>query len=377
MRTTLSTKIYCRPSKADKNGKSPLELSIVVNSKRTFLCLPHPKVDSAEFNRKRRPKELQEYCDTIMANINTVILDMAKNGVPVTAAALKKYIATGGFKSYTIGDLFTEFLKMQKARIGIDLTQHAYRKFELVKDLFLQDVDESGEVCEITPSVVKQFYIKLQGLYACETAAGYITKLHTMVKFAMDNGHLKVNPFQGIKIKREKKPIEYLTDEELKAIAEVELENKSLDAVREAFLLQCYSGLAYIDLEHLNEEDIKIAEDGTFYICKPRIKSGVTYTAVILPEGRDILVKNNFKVKVISNQKMNDYIKVVATLAGVNRRITSHWGRKTYGHILLNKGVRLESVAKCMGHSTAKTTAKYYAELTSNTVINEVAMAFA
>ena len=376
MRTTFAIKAYCRNSKADKSGKAPIELSISINGKRTFYRLPHPNVDPTEFNRKRRPKELQEYIDTITATINSIVLDMTKNGVPVTAAALKHFIQSGGFRSYTVGDMFDEFLAIQKSRIGIDLTEHAYRKFELVRDLFTETMALEREVTDITPSVIQSFYIKLQGLYASATAAGYITKLHTMVKFAMDNGHLKINPFQTLKVKRERKPIDYLSDKEIKAIMDAKIENKSLDAVRQAFLLQVFSGLAYTDLEKLKEEDIKIAADGTYYIEKPRVKTGVTYTAVILPEGRDILVRNNFKMKVISNQKMNLFLKEVGTLAGIEHRLVTHLGRKTYGHILLNRGVRLETTAKCLGHSNSRTTARYYAEVMNDTVINEVAAVF-
>ena len=377
MRTTFALKTYCRPSKADKNGNAPLELSISINGKRVFYRLPHPNIDPTDFNRKRRPRELQEYLDTVTATINSVILDMTKSGVPVTAAALKHYISTGGFRSYTVGDMFDDFLRIQKTRVGIDLTEHAYRKFELVRDIFYETIPSESEITEITPSVVQEFYIKLQGLYASATAAGYITKLHTAVKFAIDNGHLKINPFQGLRVKREHKPIDYLTDDEINAIRTAKIDNESLAAVRDAFLLQVFSGLAYVDLEKLTESDIQVAENGTHYVQKRRIKTGVQFTSVILPEGVEILMRNGYKMKVISNQKMNCYLKMVGQIAGIEHKLVTHLGRKTYGHILLNRGINIESVAKCLGHSNSRTTSRYYAELTTNTVINEVSSVFA
>ena len=375
MRTTFSTQVYCRPSKADRNGLSPLEMSIIVNQKRVFLQLPY-RAKASEFNRKRRPKEMTEYVQAMQANVNAALCEMAKFGVPVTAANLKQVIKSGGIRAYCVEDLFEDFLRMVKGRIGIDLTQGAYRKYELVRDLFYSRVPKETDVTAVTNATIQEYYIWLQGKYNPTTAASYIAKTKTAFTYAIDAGKVKTNPFAGLKVHHPRKVIDYLTDAELEAIRAVQLDNESLSAVRDSFLLQCYSGLSYIDLEHLREEDIQIAENGVHFVKKDRVKTGVTYTSVILPEGVEVLMRNGYKMKVISNQKMNLYLKQIMTLSGVQHNLTTHLGRKTYGHILLNRGVRMESVAKCLGHSSARTTAKYYAELTSESVINEVVERF-
>lgn len=377
MRTTFSLKFYCRPSKADKSGKSPIELSIIINGKRVFYRLPHPNIDPADFNRKRKPKDLQEYLDAMMVNINGIILDMSKNGVPVTANSLKQYIRTGGFRSYTVGDMFEDFFKIEQKRVGTDITQGSVRKYEVVRNNFYEQIGPEEEITAITPSAINEFYVALQQKYSAATAASYILKLKTIVRFAMDNDRLRINPFQGLKVRHVRKPIDYLTDEEINALRTAKIDNESLAAVRDAFLLQVYSGLAYVDLENLKEEDIKVAENGTHYIQKRRIKTGVQFTSVILPEGVEILMRNGYKMKVISNQKTNLYLKMVGQIAGIEHKLVTHLGRKTYGHILLNRGINIESVAKCLGHSNSRTTSRYYAELTTNTVINEVSSVFA
>lgn len=370
-RTTFNLNIYCRKSKADKNGVAPLELSININQKRCFINLPY-KAKPEDFNRKRRPAELQEYVNITMGNINHILNDMARYGVPVTAENLRSYLRTGGFKPYSIEDLFTEYLKLVEDRVGVDITQSSYVKYTKVCELFYDFMDKKQEVTAITPAVIQKFYVHLQKKYNSSTSASYISKIKTVIMFGMDNGKLKINPFQGLKVHRDRKPIDYLTEDEISALKQAKIDNKSLCAVRDAFLLQVYSGLSYIDLEHLKKEDIKITDDGTHYIRKPRVKTGVEYTAIILPDGIDILKRNYYQLKVISNQKMNLYLKTVMTLAGIEHNLTTHLGRKTYGHILLNSGVRLEVVAKNLGHSSSKTTAKFYAELTTDTVLQEV-----
>lgn len=374
-RTTFNLNIYCRKSKCDRNGLSPLELSININQKRCFINLPY-KAKPEDFNRKRKPAELQEYVNITLGNVNNILTDMARYGVPVTAENLRSYLRTGGFKPYTIDDLFTEYLKMVKERVGVDITYSSYVKYSKVCELFYNYVDKTQEVTSITPSTIQQFYTYLQKKYNSGTSASYISKVKTVIMYGMDNGKIKINPFQGLKVHREKKPIDYLTEEEITALKDAEIDNESLSAVRDAFLLQVYSGLSYIDLEHLRKEDIQITDDGLHYIKKPRVKTGIEYTAIILPEGVEILKRNNYKLKVISNQKMNLYLKTVMTIAGVEHKLVTHLGRKTYGHILLNSGVRLEVVAKNLGHSSSRTTAKFYAELTTDTVLEEAKAAF-
>lgn len=373
MRQTLNTQVYCRPSKANKQGLSPLEVSIIVNGKRTFLQLPY-KAKAEEFNRKRRPKELQEYATLMQTRVNEILLDMARNGEPVTAASLKEYLRNGGYKSYTVGDLFNDYLHILSERVGISITKGVYRKYELVRDLFFEHHSPEKDVTTISPYVIQTFHLKLQKEYKDSTTAGYMTKLHSFIIFGTDNGRFHINPFQGVKVHRPQQKIDYLTDEELKKITNAVLSTESLREVRDAFLLECYSGLSYADLRALTAEDIN-ETDGVYYICKDRVKTGVNYTSVILPEGVEILRRYNFKMRIISNQKMNLFLKAVEQQAGIHHNLHCHLGRKTYGHILLNNGVRIESVAKALGHSNSKTTAKYYAELRPDTVVNEVAAA--
>lgn len=376
MRSTYSTQVYCRQSKANKQGLSPLELSIVVNQKRVFLNLPY-RAKASEFNRKRRPKELQEYVDITIGNVNSILLEMARNGVPVTASALKEYIKSGGFRPYTVNDAFDDYFHLLRGRIGIDISQGAYRRYEIMKDIFNEFHGGDKELTTVTNAVVQEFYVHLQQKYSTATAASYIARFKAAIVYAIDGGHLRINPFAGLKVKHERKPIDFLTEEEIDAIRNADLQgNQCLEHVRECFLLQVYSGLSFIDLEHLKEDDIMVLDDGTHYICKNRVKTGVNFTSIILPEGVEILIRNDYRMKVISNQKTNLYLKQIMNLAGISHSLTTHLGRKTYGHILLNRGVRIETVARALGHSNSKTTQKYYAEVTTDTVVREVVQSF-
>lgn len=373
MRTTSSFTFFCRQSKVNKQGYAPIECSLIINGERKFINLPR-KERPELFNRKRQPKDIQDYLSMMHQMLNEIQTDMLRHNIPLTVEHLRDYLRTGGFKPYSINDLFTEFLSIQKRRVGIDLTQGAYRKYELVRDIFFDKFNKEDEVTTITPSSIQSFYIHLQQMYSTATAASYIAKTKTIVEFGMDNDKIKINPFQNLKVRREKKEIMYLTNEEIERLKTTDLMSPSLDRVRDCFLFQVYSGLSYIDMEHLQPEDIQ-QEGNTYYIRKKRVKTGVEYTAVLLPDAISILSKYAFKLPVISNQKTNVYLHQIEALSGIRKPLTSHLGRKTYGHILLNSNVRIETVAKALGHSSAKTTAKYYAELTTTSVISEIAKA--
>lgn len=371
MRVCSSFSFFCRTSKANKKGYAPIELCISINGTRKFINLPR-KERPEDFSKKRKSKDLQDYLNLMYSKVNEITTDMLRNEEPLTAEKLRDYLRTGGYKQYTVEQLFNDFLNIQRKRI--DLTQGAYRKYELLKELFLRHISPDAEIKEITNSIVQEFYIILQNRYSTATSASYIAKLKTIIQYGIDNDKIKVNPFQTIKVKRERKKIEYLTNDELKILESAHLDNESLQRVLDCFLFQCYSGLAYIDAEHLTPEDVK-ENNGTYYIIKERVKTKVQYTSVLLPKAVDILKKYDYRLPVISNQKTNVYLHQIERLLNIGRKLYSHLGRKTYGHILLNSNVRMETVAKALGHSNSKTTARYYAELENDTIIEEIAQA--
>ena len=370
MRNTYGYKFYCRESKKNKDGQSKVEMSITINQKRVFINLPI-ECDPTTFNSKHKPKEVEDYLSLIRVRMNEIMVDMLANKEPITAQRIREYIRFGGYMSFTIERCCTGFLAIQSKRK--DLTKAAYRKYEITRDLIYEFYRKDDEITTITPSSMQMFYCFLTSKYNVNTSISYFNKVKTVIKYGMDNGYLKVNPFQGIKPKKETKPIEFLTESELDKIKKHNYSTDALRRIADVFLVQAYSGLSFIDLEELKKEDIQFMADGTAYIQKPRHKTGVVFTAVVFPQGLEILKKYDYHLPIISNQKMNTTLKVVAIEAGIKKNVYSHLGRKTYGTMLLNKGVRIDVVAKALGHSQSKTTATYYASLHKDTVIQEIA----
>lgn len=372
MRTTTSYSFYCRQSKIDRNGQAPVELGICINGTRKFLNLPF-KCSPADFNKKRRPKYIDDYIDAQRVKVATIVTDMLNHDIPLTTESLREYLRTGGVKSYTIKDLFDDYFRILSKKVEVSITMKVYEKYKLVKRQFSEFIDFSKECNAVTPSVIQEFYAELRKKYKDSTSSGMMTKLKTIVKYGMDNGHIKINPFQGTKINKGKGDIIYLTEPELKRIVDCQIDNVSLSNVRDAFVLQASTGLAYCDILGLKESDIKTTEDGTYYITKQRQKTGTTYTSVVMPAGVEVLKKHGGQVpKIISNQKYNLFLKNIQALSGVTTTLTTHVARRTYATTLLNRGVRIETVSKCLGHANVRITQAAYAEFLDDTIIKEV-----
>ena len=372
MKNTSKIQFYARESKKDKDGLVHIEMSININQKRVFINLPM-QVEPDKFNSKRRPKEYEDYISLMRVRVNEILVEMMAHQEPITADRIRAYVRTGGYKSYTVEDMFNEYLQILEKRIGKGLSQPVYRKYELVKEMYLEENDGTKELSSITAHSINTFYAKLNDKYETATSAGYMTKLKTFIKFAIDNGKLSVNPFSTVKINKDDKPIEYLTDAELRALENVQLDNQSLQNVLDLFLFQAASGLSYADIVELTKEDIKDDGNGHYFINKRRVKTGTEYTAVILPQGIKVLEKYNYQLNVISNQKMNAYLHIIERQIGFKKSLHSHLARHTYCTLLLNRGIRLEVVSKAAGHKSTKITQKFYAHLEDNTVIQEIA----
>lgn len=369
MKQGFNIQFYCRKCKSTKNGQSPLEIAININGVRKFINTQY-RTTPEIFKRKKQPKELVDYMSLMRTRVNEILTEMLRAGEPVTTQAIVAYLKNGGYRSYTVSDLFKEYLDILKARIGKNLSKGVYRKYELVRDLFFEFINPKGECeSELTLHNVMSFKANVESKYEQSTAAGYLVKLKTMLQYALDNGKITKNPFQMIKIHKGEKKIEFLNKWEQKVLATTPIENESLARVRDCAIFQMATGMAYADLKEFRKSDIK-EKGGVYYIEKPRKKTGKVFTAVVLKEGLEILEKYD-ELPVISNAKYNSYLKAIQHLCNIETTLTTHVFRRTYATNLLNAGVRLETCAAALGHST-KICQKYYASLQDTSIINEI-----
>ena len=376
-RNTANVSFYCRESKKNKDGYAPIELSLVINGKRVFVQLPR-KERPEQFKKEvcgRKNTDLKDYLASVRIRLNEIETAFIRDGEALTAEGLKEYFKTGGYVLYTVGDLFSDYMKILTKRVGKNLTPKTYRKYEIARDKFFKILPPTEPVSAITNAVILDYQASMNQYLDYVTTNGYCQKVKTIVQFGIDNGKIKVNPFIGIKLRKGEKNVQFLSEEEVEKIRTTDFHNESLNRVRDLFVFQAASGLSYTDMAKLVPTDFQVTPDGQYYIHDKRNKTGIYYTAVILEQGVEVLKRYNFKLPIITNHKVNVYLKTIRDICGIDKPIFSHVARHTYATRCLNRGIRLEVVAKLLGHSTTKIT-QHYAKLLESNIISEVQEAF-
>ena len=224
---------------------------------------------------------------------------------------------------------------------------------------------------DITPAMIEQFYIYLNGLMAKNTAIHKMKVIKKILKIAMEEGYIRAMPF---KVKLVKDTLQYtpLSVDELRTIRSRQFETARMAQVRDVFIFACYSGLAFTDLKNLTKDDMLIDEDGKEWIVKPRQKTKIISHIPLLPIAKELWEKYDYKLPVLTNQKYNSYLKELADVCGINKNLHSHLARHTFATILLNNGVDMVSVSKILGHSNSRITEKTYAQMMPETIMKRV-----
>ena len=139
--------------------------------------------------------------------------------------------------------------------------------------------------------------------------------------------------------------------------------------IRDVFIFQCYTGLAYIDAFQLKKEDIKIGIDGEYWIMSDRQKTESETNIPLLPKALEIIEKykdhplclnRGTVLPVKSNQKMNAYLKEIADLCGITCVLNTHKARRTFGStVTLANDVPIHIVKEMLGHRSVQQTEEY------------------
>ena len=360
----------CRESKADRNGLSPVELSIIIDGKRTYVALPM-KINATDFKKKMNSKknnEVLEYTSAIRLKLNQYINEMLIKDIAITAQSIKDYFKCGGVQTYTLSMLRKDFVAYYNKKSAVNaVTTNVVRKYELALDKFIAFINKDVEVNSITCIHIENFKLDLMNNFEDTTVAHILTKIKTAFTFAVNNGNLKLNPFNQVTIEKNTKEVVKLDNEELEVIKRKPFIGR-LDKVRDLFLFQCYTGLGYCDMANLVQGDIQ-CNDGMYFVRKARQKTKVVFFTVLNDEAMKLLEKYNYQLPVLSNQKYNSYLKEIGDICQINKELHSHLARHTCATRLLNDGMPLEVVAKVLGHTNTRQT-QHYAKLLDKTVLN-------
>lgn len=198
-----------------------------------------------------------------------------------------------------------------------------------------------------------------------------------MMQHAMAHKWITHDPFIGKKYQRTYTERQYLTENELKSVMELDLKAlPRLEVVRDTFVFCCFTGLAFCDIKSLLRSNITTDSEGNTWIRKAREKTGEMSIIPMLAvprkivekyAGHPIVLQKDVVLPVITNQKMNAYLKEIADLARVEKHLTTHLARHTFATLSLSNHVPIESISKMLGHSDIRTT-QIYAKTQDKTI---------
>ncbi|MFZ2341359.1 MAG: tyrosine-type recombinase/integrase [Bacteroidales bacterium] len=197
----------------------------------------------------------------------------------------------------------------------------------------------------------------------------YLKNFGKIVREALSRDWIQADPFRNIKYHLEEVDKPFLSQGELQKIMTRNFEIKRIAQVRDVFVFCCFTGLAFIDVKTLTVKYLLQGVDGKLWIRKQRNKSKQWAHIPLLPDDRQIIdqyrsnpqcQRKGVLLPVLSNQKMNAYLKEIADLCGIQKNLTTHCARHTFATtVTLANKISMESVSKMLGHSNLTMTMKY------------------
>lgn len=376
----MTLSFLCRASKAGKDGLSPIEFSLCINGRRKYVTTDR-KVKASSFNLRTQKvyndKATNEYLDALRAKLYAQETEMIKNGIEITMDTFMD-IYKNGFKANTITilQLFREHNEQFEKKIAKGVIANTtLDKYKITRDYLASYIKtlkkDDVMVKDITPMFVEDFFVYLLQSMSNNTAIQKMKQLKKILRMAVEEGYIKASPFK-MTLKKEQKDVDPLTLEEVRKIRNKKITIERLAKVRDMFIFECYTGLAFTDMVNLRSENLVVDAEGNEWIIKSRQKTKIQSTIPLLPIAKEILVKYQEELPTLTNQKYNGYLKELGDICGIKKNLHSHLARHTFATILLNSGVDMVSVSKILGHANSRITEKVYAKMLPDTIMNKV-----
>ena len=383
MNTKLSVLFFVKRTKTNVDGLLPIFIRVTVNGERIEFSTKRFTTSekwSVEGKRMKgtsaESKATNSYLDTLKAKVYDYQQQLIREDEVVNAENMRNKIMGVEKRTHMIVGIFQNHNNEIRALIGKDYAAATLVRYETslkhtvdfmkwkyrISDIDIKKIDH-----EFITSY--EFYLKSVCNCCQNTASKYIKNFGKIIRICLANGWLDKNPFINYKGKEVEVERAFLSMEEIETMLNKEFVSDRLNLVKDIFLFSCFTGLAYADVKKLSRKNIGFGVDGERWIFINRTKTDTRSNIPILPIAAFILDKyedhpqvvNQEKLlPILSNQKMNAYLKEIADVCGITKELTYHIARHTFATtVTLSNGVPIESVSKMLGHKNLKTTQHY------------------
>ena len=383
MKTKITLHFYAKSTKANTSGQLPIYIRLTVDGKRMEFSSKkfiNATKWSAELSKMKGTSEearsLNEYLNLMKSKIYDIQMELIHKNELLTLEVFKNKLLGIEERSRTLVPIFQDHNNKIKELVG---KEYALGTLERYKTSLKHTIDflewkykiSDIEIDKINHAFITDYEFYLRSVRNCanNTAVKYIKNFSKIIKIYLANNWIDRNPFSNYKAKVREVERVYLSQEEIENIINKDFKTDRLSLVRGIFLFSCFTGLAYIDVKNLTKSHISLGIDGEKWIFTHRQKTETASKIPILPITQMIIDKyednpeccnQNKLLPILSNQKMNAYLKEIAGVCEIEKELTFHIARHTFATtVTLTNGVPIESVSKMLGHKNLRTTQHY------------------
>lgn len=385
-------KVWFMPKRTKllRNGKAPIIVRIYVGQEVSEFSIRR-SVDLQDWNAAKEQAagdndDLNNYITIVKARIIDIYNDLNRRGEIATAKSIKNIYQAqiSREKIEGICHLYQMHNERCRALVGVDYSLSTVLKFEymlrsLREFIFITYQLSDYPLERLDYNFICKFELYLKSVRHCNnnSAVNNIKVLKKIAKEAVKLRYIEYDPFEHFKYRLEEVDIEFLTEEELHRLAEKEFEFERLRRVRDIFLFCCLTSLSYADVATLTQQHIYLDGNGDYWIHKCRVKTKIHANIPLIKPAMLILDKyrddsRETLLPLPTNQRFNGYLKEIADVCGIKKRLTSHVARFTAATtVLLANNVSIENVAKILGHKDLKMT-QHYAMILDKSIMRDM-----
>lgn len=383
MKAKVNLHFYAKSTKANAKGQCPIYVRLTVNGIRTEFSTKkfiEPSRWLSEASKVKGTTEearsINGYLDLLKSKVLDVQMELIHKNQELNIENFRQGLFGADEKQRMLVPIFQDHNNKIKELVGKEYAPGTLERYTTSLKHTIEFLEWKYNISDIEISKINHAFITdyefyLRSIRNCSnnTAVKYIKNFSKIIKICLANDWLEKNPFANYKAKVKEVERIYLTEKEVQNIIEKDLKNERLSLVRDIFLFSCFTGLAYIDVKKLTKSHISLGIDGEKWIFTHRQKTESASKIPILPVTQIIIDKyenhpqaigNDKLLPILSNQKMNAYLKEIAGLCEIDKELTFHIARHTFATtVTLTNGVPIESVSKMLGHKNLRTTQHY------------------
>jgi site-specific recombinase XerD len=395
MKTKITLHFYAKSTKANAAGLLPIYVRLTVDGNRMEFSTKK-FIDSAKWSPEmskmkgttEHARSLNEYLDLLKSKIFDIQMELIHHNEPLTIETFKNEFQGKKERERMLIPIFQEHNRKIKELVGQEYAPGTLERYETslkhTKNFLLWKynmTDINIEKIDHAFIMEYEFYLRSERKCANNTAVKYIKNFHKIINQCLANGWLNKDPFVNYKAKVKEVVRDFLSEAEIEQMISKEFVSERLELVRDIFVFSCFTGLAYIDVKQLTLDNIALGIDGDKWIFKNRQKTDTASKIPLLPMAQEIIdkyagypvcINEKRLLPILSNQKMNSYLKEIADVCGIKKDLTFHIARHTFATtITLSNGVPIETVSKMLGHTNLKTT-QHYAKILDKKISNDM-----